>query len=174
MKFLTLPILSLLAAIPLISADGAAIQAATEEVTRSALAFNTTVASFDGDLLTVLKILGQSTDLLVDIKRGTATAKKSANLTDAEALALAGPTQNLVTTVQSTLTTVVGKKAVFQRTLTQAVALINLKAEKSASEDFGKAVVAKIPPGLQPIAQNLIAPLTPAFDAAIKEFEDFF
>ncbi|PNS15414.1 hypothetical protein CAC42_673 [Sphaceloma murrayae] len=174
MKLSTVSFLFLLTALPTcVYGDGAAIQAATQEVTNSAIKFNETVAGFDGNILEVLGILGRSTDLLVDIKQGTSTAKRSANLTDAEALALAGPTQTLVTTVQSTLDTVIRKKPVFRKTLTQVVALANLKAEKAASDTFGKAVVAKIPPGLQPIAANLLAPLDPAFDRAIKAFEDF-
>ncbi|KAF2218530.1 antigenic cell wall galactomanno protein-like protein [Elsinoe ampelina] len=175
MKFPTLPLLSLLTLIPaLTSADGASILSATKSVTRSATTFNSTVASFTGDLPTILTILKQSTDLLISIKKGTLTAKSSANLTDAEALTLVGPTQDLVATVQSTLNTVVRKKPVFRRTLTQVVALVNLKAEKEASDAFGRAVVGRVPVGLQPFAEALIAPLGPAFDGAIGEFEEFF
>ena len=172
MKFLSAALMFTAALLPsLVNADGAAILAAEQEIAETTLSFNETVAGWDGELLTVFKILAESTQLLAVINKATGVAESSANLTSEETLALAGPTQTLVSDVTSTLSTVTAKKPVFQRTLTQLVALANLKLEKSASDKFGKAVVAKVPPALQAIAASLIAPLDPAFDAAIAEFE---
>jgi hypothetical protein len=51
------------------------------------------------------------------------------------------------------------------------VILLNLKDEKSATDKFGAAVVAKIPPALQATAQSLLAPIDDAFNSAIAAYE---
>lgn len=170
MKFLALSALLTLAAIPFVKADGASILAAEQNIDEVAVAFNETIAGFNGNPLTIVKILAQSTELLNVINTGTFIAKSSANLTDTEALNLVGETTTLVADVQSTLNTLISKKNVFVLTLTEPTALLNLKLEKAASDAFGAAVVSKVPVALQPVAASLIAPLDPAFDAAIAAF----
>lgn len=59
----------------------------------------------------------------------------------AEALTLAGQVQNLATTVESTLNTIVSKKSVFAKELLAPGILLNLKLEKAATDRFSAATV---------------------------------
>lgn len=79
--------LALLAATPigLVLGDGAAIGAAIQQISSDTSDLQTTVAGFNGNPLTIPRILLQSSVLLVDINKATAVAQSSANLTDAGA-----------------------------------------------------------------------------------------
>lgn len=166
-------LLALLALVAIVIADGASIVAAEQTIATDTLALNDTVASWDGNPLTVLKILVESTKLLVDINAATGVAKASANLSDTEAFSVAVETQALAVDVQSTLATIVSKKHLFQIEFLQPLTLLNLKLEKAATDAFSKAVVAKVPAALAGAAASLTAPIDQAFDAAIAAFESF-
>ncbi|KAL9624579.1 MAG: hypothetical protein Q9160_001243 [Pyrenula sp. 1 TL-2023] len=173
MRFLSalLPFSFLLATpISLVSADGASIGAAINQISEATTDLQTTVANFNGNPLVIPKILLQSSILLADINKATAVAQSSANLTDVEALTLAAQVQALATTVTSTLDTIVAKKPVFARELLAPGILLNLKLEKAATDRFSQATVSKVPVALQPIAASLIAPIDTAFDNAINEY----
>ena len=152
-------------------ADGAAIIAAMKEVVTDSITLNDTVASYNGELLTLLKILSQSTHLLKTIKEGTKVAEESAPLEALEALGVAEETQALVGAVQSSLSTIVSKKQVFQKRLLQPAILLTLKTQQSVSSDFSEAVVEKVPAELQEVAKQLVAPVDEAFVAAIAEYK---
>jgi hypothetical protein len=156
-------------------ADGTSIVAAITTIAADTIALNDTVAALEGfDLIILGEITVQSTKLLIDIDQGTGTARASANLTFSEALDVATATQALVGDVQSTLTTIRAKKSVFQHDLVQGIILLNLLAEKSATDTFGAAVVAKLPAALQAVAGSLLAPVDSAFSATIADYEQFF
>jgi hypothetical protein len=85
---------------------------------------------------------------------------------------IAGTTQTLSTTVNKTLTDVIAAKPKFDGLLiVSPVVLLNLKLEKKGSDEFGSAVVEKIPEALQGIAQSLLAPIDDSFDEAIAVYE---
>jgi hypothetical protein len=156
-------------------ADGAAIVAAMTTVGNATVKLNNTVSSFpDNPLLDLLDIGGLLTDsisLLNDINAATHIAKVSANLTILEAISIAQSTISLASMVESTLTNIVNSKPKFDKLIVVSpVILLNLKSEKSATDDFGAAVVAKVPPVLKATAQNLLAPIDDAFNSAIAAY----
>jgi hypothetical protein len=168
LKSLILPITAL---VGFVAADGAAIVAAMTKVADQSVTLNNTVASWDGNVFTLLPILVDSTKLLEDIYSATSTAKASANLTDLEGFGVAQETVALSSIVQSTLATIVSKKSVFAHLFLQVAILLELKAEKSATDDFSAAVTEKLPVSLQGLAPQLIAPIDTAFNNAISAYE---
>lgn len=169
-KNFLLPVTALAA---VVIADGAAITAAMSVVSSDTTALAKTVGDWNGNPLTILEILVQSTKLLVDINKATDTAKSSANLTFTEGISVAQATLSLSSTVQSTLTTIVGKKSLFDDFFLSGAILLNLKAEKKATDDFAAAVVTKLPAALQGSAAALTKPIDDAFNSAITAYEKF-
>jgi hypothetical protein len=112
-------------------ADGAAIVAALGKISNATLALQSAVTSWKGDLLGVFPIVGASTTLLADINSGTKTAESSANLTIPEVIGIAGPTQTLVSDVQSALAAVTAAKQKFAKLLLAPIIKIDLELEKS-------------------------------------------
>ena len=155
-------------------ADGASILAAMAKISSATVALNNTVASFPAGplgLLDVIPLLSASSTLLSDINSGTKVAEASANLTLAETISVAGATQTLVSTVQSTLNTVMAAKAKFTADLLiSPIILLNLKEEKAATDKFSAAVISKVPTAYQGLAANIVAPIDTAFNAAIADY----
>jgi hypothetical protein len=170
LKSFLLPIAAL---VSFVAADGAAIVAAMTKVADKSTTLNDTVASWNGNVFDLLPILVDSTELLEDIYSATSTAKASANLTITEGFAVAQETTALSSIVQSTLATIVSKKQEFADLLLQVAILLELKAEKSATDNFAAAVTAKLPAELQPVAPSLIAPIDTAFNNAIADYEEW-
>ena len=112
-------------------ADGAAIVAALGKISNATLALQSAVTQWKGDFLGVIPIVVASTTLLEDINSGTNTAKSSANLTIAEVLGIAGPTQTLVTDVESSLGAVTAAKKKFAKLFLAPIIKIDLELEKS-------------------------------------------
>lgn len=157
-------------------ADGAAIVAAMATISSATVALNNTVASFPSnvlaDLLDVVPLLSDSITLLNDINAATHVAQTSANLTTLEAISVAQSTLSLASTVESTLNTIIAAKPKFDKLLVVSpVILLNLKEEKAATDKFGIAVTAKVPPALQATASGLLAPIDAAFNEAIGVYE---
>lgn len=159
------------ALVSLAAADGAAIVAAMTKVASQSVSLNDTIGSWDGNVFTLLPILVDSTKLLEDIHSATSTAKASANLTDIEGFAVAKETIALSSIVQSTLATIVAKKDQFADLFLQVALLLELKAEKSATDDFASAVTEKLPAALQGVAPSLIKPIDDAFNSAIASYD---
>ena len=154
-------------------ADGAAIIQAMTVVSNDTNNLANTVGSWQGNPLTILEILVQSTKLLIDINQATSTAEASANLTFTEAIEVAQATISLSTAVQNTLNTIVGKKSLFDDFFLGGAILLNLRAEKKATDNFGAAVITKLPEALQGSAAALIKPIDDAFSSAISTYEQF-
>lgn len=154
-------------------ADGAAIVNSLSTIADATIALNSSVNSFakDGNPLKLLPIIVKSTSLLNDIKSGTKTAQASGNLTVDETLSVASATLALVSDVETTLSNIVLHKDLFASELVGPVILLNLDQEKSATDDFSAAVVAKVPAALQAVALNIIAPIDTAFAAAIETYK---
>jgi hypothetical protein len=170
LKAFLLPIAALTS---FVAADGAAIVAAMTKVADQSIALNDTVASWDGNVFALLPILVDSTKLLADINAATDTAKASANLTVIEGFGVAQETTALSSIVQTTLATIVSKKDKFAELFLQVAILLELKAEKSATDSFAAAVTEKLPAALQGVAPSLIKPIDDAFDSAIASYESW-
>ncbi|TVY87655.1 hypothetical protein LAWI1_G005683, partial [Lachnellula willkommii] len=158
-----------------ILASGATILTALSEIQNNTSALNNTVTSFQPGLVgltEVLPLLSASTALLASINSATAVASSSANLTTDEAISVAGATESLATAVNTTLANVIRTKPKYDTLLiVSPVVLLNLKLEKEATDRFGAAVVAKVPAGLQGIAENLLVPIDDSFEEAIAVYE---
>jgi len=158
-------------------ADGASILAAISKISTSTTKLNSTVADFSSGLAglaDVIPLLIDSTALLEDIKSGTNVASSSANLTFGETIQIASATSALVTNVQSTLKTIVNAKPKFDAlVLVSPVVLINLKQQKSATDQFSTAVISKVPAAFADFARSLVAPIDTAFNAAIGKYKQF-
>lgn len=159
--------------LPFCLADGAAIQAAMQAIVADTISLNTTVASYNGEILKLLKILGASTHLLKAIKEGTDVAEDSEPLNALEAITIAGETQSLAGAVQSSLETIVAKKPIFKKKLLQPAILLTLKTQSKASDEFSAAVLEKVPEELRGLAETLVQPIKDAFAAAIAEYKKF-
>jgi hypothetical protein len=151
-------------------ADGAAIVAALGKISNDTLELQSTVAGWDGDLLGVLPIVAISTKLLEDINSGTSVAESSANLTLPEVIGIVGPTETLVSDVQSALATVIAAKEKFARLFLAPIIKIDLELEKAATDKFSAAVVSKVPTAFQGLAESLTAPVDVAFGYAIGNY----
>ncbi|KAF3769722.1 hypothetical protein M406DRAFT_19871, partial [Cryphonectria parasitica EP155] len=151
-------------------ADGAAIVDAISAIQNATLALASTVGDWDGNILSSIPIVLDSTTLLNTINQGTATAQASANLTDLEAFTVGVDTLDLVTDVNTTLTTLIAAKPDFDRDLLTAVVLLNLEQEKSASASFSDAIISKLPSTIVSTGQTLAAEITASFDQAIDIF----
>lgn len=165
-KFLSLALL----ATPII-ADGAAVIDAINIINAQTVQLNTTVGSWSGDVLGAVPIVVESTELLSAINNGTTVAQQSANFTFFEALDIAGTTVTLVNNVLSTLDTIEAAKSKFANLLLGPSILLSLVLQKSATDSFQAAVIAKVPSDLQSVADELVQPIDPAFSAAISEYE---
>lgn len=78
-----------------------------------------------------------------------------------------------MTKTESTLQTIQNKKSAFASVLLQPIILKNLKDQKTASDAFSAAVIAKVPDFAQEYAASLTAPLDPAFETAIEDYETY-
>ncbi|KAL2060661.1 hypothetical protein VTL71DRAFT_9302 [Oculimacula yallundae] len=159
-------------------ADGASISAAIDKISAAAIQLNETVAEFPDNPIYGLTDIGDllidSTAVLKSIKQATKVAEASGELTLLEAIGLAGKITSLASGVQSTLDSTVAAKPKFDKLLVVSpVVLINLKLQKSATEEFGSKVVEKVPVDLRPIAENLQKPILEAFDKAIASYKKF-
>ncbi|RAL59846.1 hypothetical protein DID88_000475 [Monilinia fructigena] len=163
-------ILSILFLTSKVIADGQKIVDAIEEIASTTTSLNQTVgmARHPPKLPPILTL---STKLLLNINTGIHTASSSANLTLTETITIAISTQNLVSTVESTLDTIVGAKPKFDHLLFSPLILLNLVEEKSATDKFSVAIIGKIPADFQEFARQLVAPVDTAFEAAIAVYE---
>lgn len=101
-KLILLPVIVATAVL----ADGQAIVDAISAIQNATLDLTSTVASWDGGLLSAIPIVVDSTTLLGTIHKGTVVAKQSANLTDVEAFTVGVSVVTLVTDVNSSISTI--------------------------------------------------------------------
>ncbi|KAL7942490.1 hydrophobic surface binding protein A domain-containing protein [Trichoderma barbatum] len=173
MQLRLIPLLTLLT--PLLAAptpDPNPILTALNTISSDTSALNNTVATWDGNILTLLSITVQSGILLAAIHDGTKAASRAANLTFAQTIDVATATLNLATGVNQTITTIVAAKPKFDKlVVVDPVILLNLKLEQDASRDFAEAVVEKVPAELQEIAKGLTQGIDDSFSQGIAVYE---
>ncbi|CCC07053.1 unnamed protein product [Sordaria macrospora k-hell] len=172
MKFTTLlaPVAILASTV---AADAASIQTALDTINLSTLKLKNYVDTWNGKLLTVIPIVGESTSLLASINRGKQTAEESEELDTLGALGVGEKTSKLATSVNQTITTIITSKPKFDKLLLSPTILLNLKLEKKATEELNDVIISKIPELFRDFARSLSAPIIDSFDEAIETYKLF-
>ncbi|KAL1891486.1 hypothetical protein Sste5346_007577 [Sporothrix stenoceras] len=152
------------------AASGADIVSALNNVDSETADLQSTVEDWSGGLLGSIPIVTQSAHVLSAINDGTDTAEDSDPLTTEEALSIATAVSTLATTVNGTMTALINAHDDFEHLLLAPIVLLDLKTQKSASDDMSAAIIAKVPQALQAIATNLAAPIAASFEQAIEVF----
>ena len=168
MKFTTL--LAPLALVGAALADSKSIVGALTTVDGTTTKLGNAVAKWKGDLLGTLPIVAESTALLVQVGKGTKTAKDSAALDFAGTIDVATATNKLVVSVNTTMTALIGARKKFDKLLLTPVILIDLGLQRRATSEMSAAIIAKVPADLQALAKNLVAPIDASFALAIAAF----
>ncbi|KAK4150782.1 putative antigenic cell wall protein [Chaetomidium leptoderma] len=171
MKFTTL--LAPLALVGTALADGKAVVAALTKVDETTGKLGDAVTKWKGDIFGTLPIIAESTTLLVQVKKGTKTAEESEALDFDATLAVATATNNLVTSVNTTLSALMDAKPKFDKLLMSPLILVTLGLQKRATTDMSAAIIAKVPAELQELAKGLVAPIDASFEQAIDAFHPF-
>lgn len=169
MKFFTF-FLFLAALLGLALADGAAILGAMKEVVAETKELEDTVASYNGRITVLFKVLSKNRHLLKILKRGVIAANQSAPLEGLDALAVAKESEVLVEAAKSSLSTIVRKKRRFKGFLRHRTLHI-LKKQRAASRKFSDAIIEKVPEELREVAKLMSAPVDVAFNDAIAAYE---
>ncbi|CAK7204115.1 hypothetical protein SEUCBS139899_006869 [Sporothrix eucalyptigena] len=152
------------------AADGAAIVDALNNVDSETQQLEQTVQGWNGGYLGSIPIVTQSLHVLYAINDGTDTANDSDELTTDEALSIATAVSTLATTVNGTMSAIIDAHDEFEHLLLAPIVLLDLKKQKSASDEMSAAIIAKVPTALQAIAQNLVAPIDASFTQAIEVY----
>lgn len=165
---------------PLVSKrDEASVVAGLQKITAATIKLNSTVASYPGGIegtITALEILTDSLAVMNAIISTTNDAKNSANFTNAESESVAEVfIIDLVPAVQSSLTTIEGKKADFEDGLLGFASLTGLvetilKELKKDSDDLASAIEAKLASVWAAVAPIIVAQVDSAFDKAIATY----
>lgn len=125
-----LSILSLVPIVPLVLADGAALLNSLSCVRDATTQLNSTIGPWDGSANTLIPIVNDSADLLTAIFNATKLAVFSPALSESETNDFAHATDGFADDINSTLTTIISKKKMFQQAFLQPVMLLILVAEK--------------------------------------------
>ena len=168
MKFTTL--LAPLALIGTALADSKSIVGALTTVDDTTVKLGSAVAKWKGDILGTLPIVAESTALLVQVNKGTKTAKDSAALDFTGTIEVATATNKLVADVNATMTALIGAKKKFDKLLMSPLIFVNLGLQRKATAEMSAAIIAKVPADLQALAQNLVAPIDKSFELALAAF----
>ncbi|CAK7242949.1 MAG: hypothetical protein STHCBS139747_004452 [Sporothrix thermara] len=154
----------------LAAADGAAIIDALNNVDAETQELESRIENWGGGLLSSIPIVTQSAHVLSALNDGTDTADDSDPLTAAEAISIGTAVSTLAATVNGTMTAIINAHDDFRHLLLAPIVLLDLKAQKSASDKMSSAILAKVPTALQAIAQNLVAPIDASFNQAIEVY----
>ncbi|KAK3307439.1 hydrophobic surface binding protein A-domain-containing protein [Chaetomium strumarium] len=152
----------------------ASIVSALAIVNNATVDLGDAVTKWDGELLGTLPILAASTALLIDVKKGTIIAKESDPLDTAGALSVAGATNTLVASVNTTLTALIESKDKFDRLLLSPLIFGNLELQQKATSKMSDAIIDKLPDELEEVAENLVAPIDAGFEEAIDAYRPGF
>ncbi|KAK1755461.1 hydrophobic surface binding protein A-domain-containing protein [Echria macrotheca] len=151
----------------------ATIVDALAAVNGQTLQLQNAVTSWHGDLLGLLPITKQSTDVLLETNKGTRAAKKSAPLDALGALGVAEATVTLTQSVNSSLSPLIAAKPKFDRLKVSPLILVSLGLQKKATEDMSAAILDKVPADLRGVAEGLVAPIAASFELAVDAFHPF-
>jgi Hydrophobic surface binding protein A len=164
---------------PLLSKrDAESVITGIQKISNATTALNKTVASYPGGIegtITAVEILADSYAVIDAIVSTTNDARHSANFTDAESESVAESFIELVPVVESSLTTIDGKKADFEdgflgiASLTGLVESI-LEQLKSDSDDLATAIIAKLTSTWSSVAPLIVSEIDDAFETAISTY----
>ncbi|KAH7031492.1 hydrophobic surface binding protein A-domain-containing protein [Microdochium trichocladiopsis] len=154
-------------------ADLASIQAALNDVSESVTETKAKLDAWKGDLLGTLPIVAGSAELVITLEINTLKIKKSANLTEDEALQVSETTANLISNTLPVLDELAALRPKFDKLLLRPVIYLGLLTQKSATLDLSAAVVSKLPDVFAEIGEALIAELSAAFDVVITQYKPF-
>jgi hypothetical protein len=178
--FAFLPLIPLALSSPVLSKrDEASVLTGIQKIANATITLNNTVASYPGGIegtITAVEILADSFAVINAIVSTTNDAKHSANFTDAESESIAEAfIGTLVPVVESSLTTIEGKKAEFEDGLLGIASLTSLvetilKELKSDSDDLAAAIIAKLTALWAGVAPLIVAQIDDAFDTAITTY----
>lgn len=141
----------------------AVIQQRTQQVDADVLAWS-------GDRRGFIKIFFDSQKLLKSINNGTNVANASPDLDFGGAVNVGLATLNLVPVINTTLIDFINAIPEFNKLYLTPTVLQSLEDQKTASDAFSAAVVAKVPADLQSIAGSITAPIDEDFGVAIENF----
>ncbi|KAH8690522.1 antigenic cell wall galactomannoprotein [Talaromyces proteolyticus] len=158
--------------------EASSVISGIQKISDAVITLNKTVSSYPGGIegtITALDILGDSFSLEHAITSTTSDAKQSANFTDTESQSIAQAFVNLVPTIQSSLTTIEGKKSEFQHGLLGLASLDwvvedLLKTLKSDSDALSTAVIAKLTSTWAGVAPLVVSQIDAAFETAITTY----
>jgi len=154
-------------------ADLASIQAALSDVSESVTKVKSALDGWKGDLIGTLPVVAASAELVITLEINTLKVKKSANLTEDEAIEVAGTTADLITNTQPVLDGLTAAKPKFDKLLLSPVIYLSLLTQKSATLDLSGAVVSKLPDIYAEVGEALIAELSGLFDTVVAVYKPF-
>lgn len=168
MKFATLIAPLALAAQAL--ADAKAIVDALATIDATTVKLGAAVNKWNGDLFGSLPIVSESTTLLVQTKKGTKAAEGSEALDFYGTLDVAKATNNLVKSVNATMTALIGAKPKFDKLKMSPIIFLTLEIQQGATTDMSNAIIAKVPVQLQDLAKDIVKPIDESFKKAIDVY----
>jgi hypothetical protein len=147
----------------------ATIQTAITNVGTSLTALDTAIKAVNGAGDTA-KVLTASQGVQNALMTGATMVNAGQPITLQDALGLQQTTGALTTQVTTTITDLMGKKAIIQQAGQTQQTLQSLQSQKTAADAFAKAVTSKVPAGVQNIAQNQSGMVSAALDKGIAAF----
>lgn len=156
----------------LVAADCASILASLALIDADTMKLDSDIATFNGNILFALPVLGDNIKLNSDLINGTSIAKGSSELSMDEALSLVAPVQKLASDVNVAVTDLMDKHAAFKSNNLTGIVLVTLEATKGGASDYSTAIISKIPTSLQETAQGIVAPINDVFNKAISTYQD--
>ncbi|KAI9709527.1 MAG: hypothetical protein M1820_003287 [Bogoriella megaspora] len=152
--------------------DLATIQNALNAINTAAGTLDTNVKAFDGSAGAVTTLESDSAAVLDAINTGNSEIAPTDPISDNDALAVAGTTNTLITTLNQTIDDLIAQRQAFDSAGVSSTVLDQLQQQSIAADTFGATVVSKIPSDLQGIAQSLTAQITAAFQRGIAAYQD--
>ena len=155
----------------LIERDAATVTSAISSISDATKSLGTVVQGFNG-AGQAAAVQSASQKVIDSIKSGTTAVSGSGELSQADALTLTQPVQDLGTLVNNTVNDAISKKQAFASAGVGSVVLDQLTQQRDAAKAFADAVTSKVPQALQGVAANLANPINQALDNGVQAFSD--
>jgi hypothetical protein len=168
-SIVSLALLGAAFAAPVEKRQVATIQTAVTNVGTSLTALDTAIKAVNGPADTA-KVLAASQGVQNALMTGATMVNAGQPISLQDALGLQQTTSGLTTQVTTTITDLMGKKAIIQQAGQTQTTLQSLQAQKTAADAFAKAVTSKVPAGVQNIAANQSGMVSAALDKGIAAF----
>ncbi|KAH0593248.1 hypothetical protein MHUMG1_08970 [Metarhizium humberi] len=158
-------------ALALARRQGDVLSADVVAIVTSVTALQTRVDEFQG-AAQADALIAASNGVVAAIKKGTADARASPSLSQDEAFGLVPPLQNLIGVVNKTVGDLVAKKRVFADSGRGCEVYPQLVEQRTDSQAFSDALVAKVPDALKGIAGQISAPILKSLADGAAAFKD--